>query len=87
MGLIHALQKEGYKVPKDISVIGFDDAQFSILFNPPLTTIRQNKKAIAETAGKILLDMIEQGVNSPITHVYQVPVELVVRESTQVKKH
>jgi LacI family transcriptional regulator len=87
MGLIHALQKEGYKVPKDISVIGFDDAQFSILFNPPLTTIRQNKKAIAETAGKILLDMIEQGVSSPITHVYQVPVELVVRESTQVKKH
>jgi LacI family transcriptional regulator len=87
MGLIHALQKKGYKVPKDISVIGFDDSQFSPLFNPPLTTIRQNKKDIAETAGKILLDMIEHGTKPPLTHVYQVPVELVIRESTLSKKH
>lgn len=87
MGLIHALQKNNFRVPKDISVIGFDDAQFSPLFNPPLTTIRQNKKEIAETAGKILLDMIEQGKKSPLTHVYQVPVELIVRESTLIKKH
>jgi DNA-binding LacI/PurR family transcriptional regulator len=86
MGLIHALNKKGYKVPKDISIIGFDDAQFSYLFSPPLTTIKQNKKEIAETAGTLLLNNIKTGKKSP-TQVRRIPVDIIIRESTLSKKH
>lgn len=86
MGLIHALNKKGYQVPKDISVIGYDDTQFAQLFSPPLTTIRQNKKEIAETAGQILLQLIKQNKKVNDFPIHRIPVELVVRESTLTKK-
>ena len=81
MGLIRALKELGYRVPEDISVSGYDDIQFASLFSPAITTIKQDKKRIAETAAKTLLDIIDKkevskGVNS-------VPVQLIVRHSTK----
>ena len=81
MGLIQALKELGYRVPEDISVSGYDDIQFASLFSPAITTIKQDKKRIAETAAKTLLDIIDKkevskGVNS-------VPVQLIVRHSTK----
>jgi DNA-binding LacI/PurR family transcriptional regulator len=81
MGLIRALKELGYRVPEDISVSGYDDIQFASLFSPAITTIKQDKKRIAETAAMTLLDIIEKkevskGVNS-------VPVQLIVRHSTK----
>ncbi len=42
-GVITECQMQGLHVPKDISVIGFDDLPFSARLNPPLTTIRQDR--------------------------------------------
>ena len=81
MGLILALKELGYRVPEDVSVSGYDDIQFASLFSPSLTTIKQNKKAIAETAATLLLEMIEnQKGHRGLTTI---PVQLIVRQSTK----
>ena len=41
IGAIATLKKHGYRVPKDISVVGIDDIQMAALLDPPLTTVTQ----------------------------------------------
>jgi LacI family transcriptional regulator len=81
MGLIRALKELGYRVPEDISVSGYDDIQFASLFSPAITTIKQDKKRIAETAAMTLLDIIDKKEVSK--GVKSVPVQLIVRHSTK----
>jgi DNA-binding LacI/PurR family transcriptional regulator len=80
-GVIRALEESGYVVPHDIQVIGFDDINFARLFTPSLSTIRQNKQLIGETAGKMLIELIQHG-NGKDTSVQRIPVEFIKRQST-----
>lgn len=57
---IRALKSHGYRVPEDVSVIGFDDMPLSTLFEPPLTTIRVEKELLGKVAMKLLGMRIEQ---------------------------
>jgi DNA-binding LacI/PurR family transcriptional regulator len=82
-GVIRALEENGFQVPKDISVIGFDDINFARLFTPSLTTIRQDKEAIGKGAAKLLLQYIQQHESIKTTTVTHVPVEIVIRDSTR----
>lgn len=61
MGVMKALQEYGYRIPEDISIVGFDDITFSSIVNPPLTTIRVPKKEIGHTAVRRLRDITERG--------------------------
>jgi len=80
MALIRALHDQGIRVPEDIMVSGFDDIQFATLFTPSLTTIKQNKRLIAETAATYLLQLI---ADNPLEKkLYKIPVVLVPRHST-----
>ncbi|MBI9009943.1 MAG: LacI family DNA-binding transcriptional regulator [Tenericutes bacterium] len=81
-GVIRALEDSGLKVPEDVSVIGYDDVSFSKHFTPALTTIRQYKKEIGETAAKRLLALID-GTVKPEKQVELIPVSLVIRDSTK----
>ncbi|MDD3122739.1 MAG: LacI family DNA-binding transcriptional regulator [Candidatus Izemoplasmatales bacterium] len=83
-GVIRAIEAKGFRVPEDISVIGFDDIQFAKHFTPSLTTIRQNKILIAETAAKLLLENI-QGKSEKRDIVIKTPVDLVIRNSTIIR--
>lgn len=56
IGVISALSTRGFDVPKDFSVIGFDDIQFASSMIPSLTTIRQPRIRIGEIAMNRLLD-------------------------------
>lgn len=58
IGVISTLQNRGYRVPEDISVIGFDDIPFANSITPALSTIRQPRGQIGELAMKMLLDSI-----------------------------
>lgn len=42
MGVIRGLTEVGESVPGDISVVGFDDHPLAAMWNPPLTTVRQD---------------------------------------------
>lgn len=48
-GVITECKLRGYRVPEDISVIGFDDIPISAMSEPPLTTIRQERGEMAQT--------------------------------------
>jgi LacI family transcriptional regulator len=79
IGAIRALLDSGIRVPKDVSVIGFDDIQNAAYQNPRLTTIRQPLRRMGEIAAETLLRRIGGG---DYPRVIAVEPELVVREST-----
>lgn len=79
MGLINRLQAEGYNIPRDVAVIGFDDLPASKTFNPPLTTIYQPIADLAKVSIDLLYRQIEgEVIESDMTHV---PTEFVSRAS------
>ena len=84
-GVLRALKDEGYKVPDDISVMGFDNILFSQFTNPLLTTIRQPKRLMGNIAMNLLLDIIE---NKEIKEKkIIVPTEIIERESVSYAKN
>jgi len=81
IGALRALAEMGLRVPEDVSLIGFDDIELASYTTPPLTTIRQDKAAMAQTALNLLLERI---VDRQIPARQRViPVTLVERQSTR----
>jgi DNA-binding LacI/PurR family transcriptional regulator len=80
IGSMRAFQEVGLQVPKDISVVGFDDIQGAAFHYPSLTTVRQPLRQMGEIAMKTLLERIEGREDYP--NEIAVQPELVVREST-----
>ncbi|MFO7683267.1 MAG: LacI family DNA-binding transcriptional regulator [Chloroflexota bacterium] len=78
IGAINAIRERGLRVPEDVSVIGYDDISLAQYCNPPLTTIHQN---ITES-GRLLVQNLIQYLETGIITNVAVPVELVVRAST-----
>ena len=76
IGAISALKDLGYDIPKDVSVIGFDDITVSKYLTPGLTTMRCNFDKIASMSVNSLINLIEQ--KDTVRHV-EVPVEYVER--------
>ncbi len=80
LGAIRALKEHGYKVPEDISVIGYDDIPTCEVFDPPLTTIQVNKADIGRIAVRCL---IEKSTTHAQHHTYtQISTTLIPRGST-----
>ena len=79
LGAIAAINDAGFRVPEDISVIGFDDVPLAAYFDPPLTTIRLPAFELGLAAGRALLDRIA-GRDVPARTLLS--TELIVRAST-----
>ena len=56
----------GYKIPDDVSIIGFDDAAFSAFTSPPLTTIRQARNALGRCGYYALNSLLNQSCISSL---------------------
>lgn len=59
LGAMKALKEAGYRIPEDISVMGFNNEIICAFSDPALTTVRQPKKSMGQTAVNLLLDIIE----------------------------
>ncbi|RSM91486.1 transcriptional regulator [Kibdelosporangium aridum] len=81
IGLIRALVEAGRSVPKDVSVVGFDDIPVAAYVTPRLTTVRQPFDAVAKQGLELLVHAIENPDADPLP-AGDPPVELVVRAST-----
>lgn len=81
LGLLRRLHEAGRHVPRDISIVGFDDIPEAAYFTPSLTTVRQDFTELGRRCLGILLSRIE-GREQPARVV--VPTEFVVRDSTGV---
>lgn len=79
-GALRAIKKNGYTVPDDFSLIGFDDLEFISDLNPPLTTIRINP-LFGTVAIKRLISKIESNDGSYFN--VEVATELIKRDSVK----
>ena len=80
LGVIRAARERGLEVPRDVSVVGYDDSELNAFTDPPLTTVRQPVRAMANAAVHSLLEEIRQHSVPHTEFVFQ--PELVVRGST-----
>jgi len=80
LGAIRAARGRDLNVPRDVSVVGFDDSPLIAFTDPPLTTIRQPVQAMGQAAVRTLLEEIG-GTPAPHSEFVFMP-ELVVRGST-----
>jgi LacI family transcriptional regulator len=82
IGAIRALRENGYRVPEDVSVVGFDDIQSAAFQNPGLTTVRQPLRRMGRLAAETVLRNITSPSSPSASRRIMVEPELVVREST-----
>ena len=77
IGCINALREEGFKVPEDVSVVGFDNIQISQYITPSLTTV---KSPITEWGTRSVQKLVKM-INGEPGERIKLDTQLVVRES------
>ncbi len=80
IGALHAIRSAGLSVPRDMSLVGFDDVRYAEVTDPPLTTIAQPAEEIGERVMYRLCREIDEEAGED-TAPEIVPHRLVVRES------
>lgn len=81
LGAMKALQEAGYRIPEDISVIGFDDLPFCEIASPRLTTLRVSKQEMGQLAVRRISDMMKYGGDTRTK--IQVCTDFVERDSVR----
>jgi DNA-binding LacI/PurR family transcriptional regulator len=79
-GVIRVALERGLRIPEDLSLIGFDNIEFSSIIHPPLTTIHQPKYEMGEAAVEILLRLARDKGKQTREHRL-LGVELIERQS------
>lgn len=79
IGAMRAARRAGWSIPRNLSVLGFDDIDLAPFLEPPLTTIAQPKQQMGESAVKMILELV-----AGAEHVQNcvLPSQLVIRDST-----
>jgi LacI family transcriptional regulator len=80
-GVMHVIDKEGLRIPNDISVIGFDDIPTSAYIIPPLTTVALPAYRMGQLAMR-LIRRIQAGEDMSTTEPIILESPLVIRESS-----
>lgn len=78
--VIKALQYNGYRVPQDIKIIGFDNMEFSQNMNPALTTLEVNRNAIAKKAIRRIHELIHE---KTIPETIMLSPQIIERDSSK----
>ncbi|MFP4638133.1 MAG: LacI family DNA-binding transcriptional regulator [Spirochaetaceae bacterium] len=81
MGVLHGAAEYGIAVPRELSVVGFDDIQLASYAVPSLTTVRQAKQRIVAEAVQLLLGRVDGEISGNARRRVLTP-ELVVRSSS-----
>ena len=68
------------EIPKDLSVVGFDDLPFSDIITPPLTTVKQPILEMSNQITQLLFDLL--GNKKVEAKLFTYPTKLIMREST-----
>ncbi len=79
VGAADTLFQQGFRIPDDVSIIGFGDGVLAANFRVPLTTIRVPQTEIGETAVRLALEMLKGRTVQPRS----LPVEIIPRATTK----
>lgn len=82
LGAMKALQEMGYRIPEDVSIVGFDDLTFSEISSPPLTTLRVEKREMGKMAVRRLVELIDGIGTSTVTKI-QVCPKIIYRNTVK----
>jgi LacI family repressor for deo operon, udp, cdd, tsx, nupC, and nupG len=82
LGAVRAARRLGLEVPRDLSIVGYDDSTFMTAVNPPITTIRQPVEAMGAAAVGLLTSQMTG--SPPRAEEILFEPELVVRGSTTI---
>jgi DNA-binding LacI/PurR family transcriptional regulator len=77
---------QGFSIPEDISIVGFDDLPLCEYVKPSITTVHQNRDIIGKEAARILSSLIA-GEEAAEPEVLRIPTNLVVRHTTKKLAH
>lgn len=80
IGAMSTLREYEYRIPEDMSIIGFDDITYAKLVSPKLTTIHQPLDELGKTSMRMLLELLKG--KKPENKVVQLDFKLIVRQST-----
>jgi len=82
MQTMHVARTLGLAIPRDVSIVGFDNIPESALIEPPLTTIDQSIQEMGRRAVELLIAVVEG--ETGLTQQVTLPTRLIVRQSTGV---
>lgn len=80
LGVLRALAEEGRAVPRDISVLCFDDQPYCAYLATPMTTVEQNNAELGRQAVTVLFQRIQQSKPKPAKGIL-IPTRLIERKS------
>ena len=79
IGVLKACRELGFRIPEDVSIIGFDEFEWAGLLNPPLTTIAQPVDRFSEMASEILSQIISGTYSGE--RITSLQANLILRDS------
>jgi LacI family transcriptional regulator len=80
LGVVDSLRSSGICVPDEVSIVGFDDPEWTTIVEPPLTVVAQPVYELGRTAAARLLEYIHGRPDGPRTTI--LPTSFVIRGST-----
>ncbi|PLR68574.1 MULTISPECIES: catabolite control protein A [Bacillaceae] len=81
LGVVHAAQDNGYVIPNDIEIIGFDNTKLATMVRPQLTTVVQPTYDIGAVAMRLLTKLMNK--EEVENHIVELPHRIEVRQSTK----
>jgi DNA-binding LacI/PurR family transcriptional regulator len=82
IGVMRESHDAGISIPRDLSVIGFDDIRLAQFMLPPLTSVQMSQSELARLAFDALMAEVERETPAPNGTDYELKTNLVLREST-----
>jgi DNA-binding LacI/PurR family transcriptional regulator len=82
VGVMREAYERGIVIPRELSVIGFDDIRLAEFTTPPLTTVRMSQKLLAEYAFQALRGEVEGRDSSANGKEIELETGLILRGST-----
>jgi LacI family transcriptional regulator len=82
IGVMREAYEYGVVIPRDLSLVGFDDVRLSQFTTPPLTTVQMSQTLLAEYAFKALRNEVERKSSLPEGQEYELVTNLILRGST-----
>lgn len=87
IGVMRKSYERRINIPRDLSLVGFDDIRLAQFMLPPLTTVQMSQAELARLAFNALLADVERKILAPNGTGYELQTKLVLRESTGLAPH